>query len=190
MEGFGTIPTRLESHIVKKLEKTGTTLVDLLMVAKTIDAGEAAQIEAFGGTTDPERIAVTILQAAAFMWTAREIDSGEPLAVGGYVQTGPTIFRSFFLANPRVWEEHPREITEMARDTIEEIKGAFEYVRLETLCLSTRPRQVPEWYEKIGLKYDATLEGFGVKGQDALLYSAVGKAGEQRIQLAAANGVN
>ena len=172
---------------MRKLVKTDTTLVDILMVAKALPEDEIEQILAFGGNDDPERIAVSLVQSASLMWTARVEETGEPLVVGGWVQTGPTIFRSFFLANPRVWAEHGKEITEITAETIDEVKRAFPYVRLETYCLSHREK-AREWYEMIGLSFDAELEGFGVKGESAVLYSAVGKHGDDRIVLATADG--
>lgn len=172
---------------MKKLERTGTTLVDILVVSRALPEDEIEQIEAFGGTPDPERIALSLMQSAPMMWTVREIDSKEPLVVGGWVQTGPTIFRSFFLANPRVWEEHGKEITEITAETIEEVKKALPYVRLETYCLPHRER-ARAWYEKLGMTFDVELDGFGVNGESAVLYSTVGKHGDDKIILATANG--
>lgn len=160
---------------MKQLEITNTTLVDILMVTKTLAEDEVKQIEAFSGqAVSADQLTISLMNSAAMMWTARLIEGGEPLVVGGYVQTGPTIFRSFFLANPRVWAEHGSEITDLTRDTIEKILENSEYARLETYCLLER-EDAQKWYEKIGLSKDGVLHGFGVKGEDAVLYSTVKK---------------
>lgn len=175
-----------------KLILVDSSLVDILVVSKALPKDEIEQILAFGGAPDPERIAMTIMQSATWKWSLVVEETGEPLAVGGYVQTGPTIYRSFFLANPRLWDEFGADATEIVADTLGKIKEQFENVRLETYCLSTRRREVPEWYEKIGLTYDCTLQGFGVNGEDALLYSTVKKAGAIKLATvadAAAEGI-
>lgn len=175
----------------KKLELTGTTLVDLLVVAKALPSDEKEQIIAFGGNPSPEAIAVSLFGSTPLIWTIREIESGEPLAVGGWIQTGPVIFRSFFLANERIWEEHGAEVTKLVAETIDETKEQFDYARFETYCLASRNRKVPEWYEKLGLTYDATLRGFGVNGEDALLYSTVkSKSSIQLVDALAGATVN
>lgn len=171
----------------KKLELRQTTLVDLLVVARSMPEDEVEQILALGGNPEPEAVAMALFRAP-LSWTIVDIDTQEPLVVGGYVQTGATVYRSFFLANPRVWEEHGAEVTALTADTINDIKDSFDFVRLETLCLASRDQKVTDWYEKIGLVYDGKLEGYGVKGQDVVLYSTVSKKGDNQIVLASANG--
>lgn len=160
---------------MSKLERRGTTLVDILVVAQALDEDEIRQIEAFSGNKpNPESLALSIMNTNGIRFTFVDKETGEPLAVGGYVQTGPVIFRSFFLANPRVWEEFGREMTDLARESVTEIKEALGNPRLETYALADR-KKAHQWYEKIGLEYDATLKGFGVNGESAVLYSTVGE---------------
>lgn len=171
----------------KKLDIRGTTLVDLLVVARSLPEDEIRQIQVLGGDPSPESVAMSLYNAP-MSWTIVDIDTQEPLVVGGYVRTGVTTYRSFFLANPRAFEEHGAEVTKLTADTIDEIKEEFDYVRLETLCTADRDPKVTDWYEKIGLTFDAKLEGYGVKGEDVVLYSTVSKKGDNKIVLATANG--
>lgn len=172
---------------MSKLVKTGTTLVDLLIVAKAIPEDEKQQLLAFGGNPNPEAIAVGVYNNATFMWTGRLDTTGEPLVVGGYTQVGPTIFRSFFLANPRVWAEYGKEVTALTIEAIEEIKESLGFCRLETYCLPER-ELARKWYERIGLAFDAELKGFGVNGESAVLYSTV--AIKSKIELATVSDLN
>lgn len=170
-----------------KLIRTNTTLVDIIVVARSLPEEELQQIAAFGGNTDSEAIAVGLRQNAAFMWTLRTDDDGEPLVVFGAVQTGPTIYRTFFLANARAWDEFGKEVTNITIQTIDEVKEVMGTIRLETYCLPEREK-ARRWYDKIGLKFDAELDGFGVNGESAVLYSTVAKP--SKIEMATVADLN
>lgn len=156
-----------------KTEITNTTLVDCLMVAKEAPADEIGQIQVFTGAKfDPERAAVALYNSGGPVWTIREVETQEPLVVGGFIQTGPNRHQTFFLATQRAWDEHGREITQHVIDTLEKVVENEEHVRIETYCLSKR-RKAREWYTRIGLQYEATLKGYGVNGESAVLYTLV-----------------
>ena len=153
-----------------KIVVTDTALVDVLIVCKGLPVDEIEQLEAFSGEKfDPERVAVQIMTAAGPKWTGRVKTTGEPLVVAGFIPVGATIWRSFMLANQRAWDEHGVEVTLHARRVMKKLIEDQEHVRLETICLATR-KKACEWYPRIGLKFEATLEGYGVNGESAVLY--------------------
>ncbi len=174
VERIRTTPTRLENHVVseRKTVLTDTTLVDCLMVAKATPPDEIEQIEAFSGRKfDPEDVALALINSGGPTWTIRVKETGEPLVVAGFIQTAPTIWRSFFIANQRAWDEFGYEVTQHTIETLEKFTDV-ENVRIETYCLAKR-RKACEWYDKVGLTYEATLRGYGVNGESAVLYTLV-----------------
>ena len=172
VERIGTTPTRLETHVVKT-EITNTSLVDCIMVAKGIPADEIDQIEAFTGNDfDAENIALALYNPVGPKWTIREIETGEPLVVGGFIQTGVTRWQTFFLATQKAWDQYGGEVTKHTIETLGKVVADQENIRIETYCLARR-KLACEWYEKIGLTYEATLRGYGVRGESAVLYTLV-----------------
>lgn len=164
----------------KALVRTGSTLVDALVVAKAMADDEIEQVLALGGNPNADVVAMTLIQNAAMMWTWRDRVTQEPLAVGGYMRTGAVVYRSFFIANPRVWDEHGRELTESVTETLDEIKKEIGRARLETMCLAERAK-ARRWYERIGLTFDAELKGYGVNGETVALYSTVAEPSQIEI---------
>ncbi len=154
---------------------TDVTLIDLLLVCKTLPKDEIEQIEAFTGQPfDPENIAVQTYTSGGLKWTCRIEDTGEPLVVGGYFQVGASIWRSFFLAGERAWKEYGGQVTHHAKEAIERIARGQEHIRLETICLASR-KLAQRWYKRIGLEYEGPLRSYGVNGEDAVMYVKVHK---------------
>lgn len=156
-----------------KTEVTNTSLVDCIVVAKGTPPDEIAQIEAFlGSSFDVDGIAISMYNSAGPKWTIREIETGEPLVVGGFIQTGATRWQTFFLATQRAWDQYGGEVTKHSAETLKKVVEDQENIRIETYCLARR-KLACEWYEKIGLTYEATLRGYGVCGESAVLYTLV-----------------
>jgi hypothetical protein len=149
---------------------TDTTLVDLLIVCKGLPADEIEQIEAFSGKKfDLEQIAIQLMTTGGPTWTCRIRETGEPLVVAGFIQVGRTIWRSFMLANQRAWDEYGVEVTAHVCRMLKRFLKNQEHIRIETICLATR-KKAHEWYLRIGLTHEATLESYGVNGESAVLY--------------------
>jgi hypothetical protein len=154
-----------------KTEITDMTLVDALVVCKGLPEDEIRQIEAFtGGRFDPEEVALSVKNNPTNLkWTCRVIETGEPLVVAGYTPIGPSLWRSFMLANARAWDEYGGEVTLHSRDTLEKLARGNPNIRLETICLAER-EQAQRWYKRIGLKYESTLQSYGANGENAVMY--------------------
>lgn len=156
---------------MKALEVTDTGLIDIMQVAKTLADDEIEQILAFGGNPHFEAVAMSLIQSAQILYTVREAATEEPLVVMGLVQCGAVVYRTVYLANPRVWKEHAKELTELTKNMLEDHLDKSQCMRVETMCLSKRKR-ARTWYEKqVGLKFDGELECYGVNGEDVALYS-------------------
>lgn len=158
---------------------TDVTLVDLLIVCKGLPEDEIEQIEAFTGEAfDPEQVAIQIYTSGGLKWTCRIEETGEPLVVAGYFQVGATVWRSFMLANERAWQEFGGEVTHHVKEVIARVAQGQQHIRLETICLSTR-KLAQRWYKRIGLTYEGTLQSYGFKGENAVMYVKTLKASNE-----------
>lgn len=156
-----------------KTEITSTSLVDCIMVAKELPADEIDQIEAFTGNEfNVDDVAMSMFSSTGPMWTLRVCETNEPLVVGGFTRTGAERWRTFFLATKKAWEQYGGEVTQHAAETLKKVVADQENVRIETYCLARR-KLACEWYERIGLTYESTLRGYGVRGESAVLYTLV-----------------
>lgn len=151
---------------------TDQTIADLLIVLKALPQEEIDQIEAFGGDKfDIDTMAMQLANSNGPRWTIRLKDTGEPIAVAGLFQVGTSVWRTWFMANQRAWDEFGREVTVHVAKTRKEILNrAPEHARIETLALASRQRKVFEWYEACGMVYESTMLGYGVNGESAVMY--------------------
>jgi hypothetical protein len=157
---------------------TETNLIDLLVVCKSLPEDEIEQIEAFTGEEfDVESIAVSTYNMPGPRWTCRIAETGEPLAIAGYIQVGASIWRSYMLANERAWKEFGGEVTHHVKEVIENLARGQEHIRLETIALESRER-ARRWYDRVGLEYESTLRSYGAGGEDAVMYVKVHKPAE------------
>lgn len=149
---------------------TDMTLVDAIVVGRALPRDEIEQIEAFSDETfSVESLAVQLFSAPGPKWTLRVEETGEPMVVAGLIPVGPNVWRTWFLANQRAWDEYGREVTVQTAKTLKKLLENVDQVRVETLCLATRKR-AQEWYKAIGLTYESTLHGYGVNGEAAVMY--------------------
>ena len=162
---------------------TDTSLVDLLVVCRGLPQDEIEQIEAFTGQPfDVEEIAVQTYTMPGPKWTCRVRETSEPLVVGGFIQVGASIWRSFFLANERAWKEYGGEVTRHTKEAVEGIARGQEHIRLETIALASR-KIARRWYERIGLEYEGTMRSYGVGGEDAVMYIKVHKPADEAPEI-------
>ena len=152
---------------------TDTTLVDFLVVLKGLPADEIEQIEAFSGSEfSVENVANQVFNAGGPRWTIRVKETGEPIVVGGLIPVNGAVWRTWFFANQRAWDEYGREVTVHTAKTLKKMLEGVPNARVETVCLATR-RKAQEWYKACGLKYESTMHGYGVNGEAAVIYTAV-----------------
>lgn len=156
-----------------------TTLVDLLIVAKSLPADEIEQLEAFTGNPfDAEELAVRIHTSGGMKWTSRVIETGEPIFVAGYFQVGASIWRSFMLTGDQAFSAaYAGETTRHVGGVMDKMAESDPFIRLETICLESR-ELVRAWYPKIGLAYESTMPNYGANGENAVMYSKYGNNNE------------
>lgn len=155
---------------MRKTVMRDTTLVDVLVVAQGLPQDEIDQIEAFSGCFDPQNLAMTIMNAPGPKWTCVVKGTNEPIVTAGFIQVGINIWRSYMLANARAWEEFGVEVTLHSRNAVKEMLKGQQHIRLETVCLASR-KKAREWYPRIGLEFESTLKGYGVKGETAVMFT-------------------
>ena len=163
---------------MRNTEIRDTSLIDVLVVCNDLPDDEIEQIQAFSGIAfDAQDTAVQIMTLAGFKWTCCVKEAGNPLVVAGFIPIGGNVWRSFMLASSAGWAEHGVEITLHCRRAVKNLVQGEQYIRLETLCLASR-NKARMWYPKIGLEYESTLKGYGVNGENAVLYTKVQGAEE------------
>ena len=172
--------SKIETLIPKKeqlTQITDTTLVDLLIVARSLPQEEIDQLEAFTGNEfNVEDLAVQIHTSGGMKWTGRVIETREPIFVAGFFQVGTGIWRSFMLPGDRTFSaEYAGEVTRHVAGVMEEMAVSNPYIRIETICLEERER-VRAWYPKIGLAYESTMPNYGAQGENAVMYTKFGSA--------------
>jgi hypothetical protein len=156
---------------MRKTEMRATTLVDVLMVLNDLPQDEIEQIEAFSGAQfDAENMAMQIMSMPCPKQTCYEKETGDPLGVAGFAQLGPTLFRTFMLVTNKAWADFGAEVSVLTRRGLKDFIKGHQHVRVETLCLASRD-EARAWYERIGLKYESTLHGYGACGESAVLYT-------------------
>lgn len=152
---------------------TGCNLVDFLVVGRALPQDEIDQIEAFSdGEYDVQKLALQLMASDDPKWTIRVKESGEPLVVGGLLQVGASIWRTWFLANQRAWDEYGREVTVHTAKTRKELLKGQQHMRIETVCLASR-KDAQEWYKAVGMEYESTMRGYGVNGENAVMYVSI-----------------
>ena len=154
-----------------KLITRTLNLGDVFTIAVKLPDEERQQLTAFTGRRyDIDQVVMDAMRFGGPKWAV--VDEATPwnaLVVGGFIPRRPGVFESWFLALPDVWVKGSG-ITEI---TAEIIRGQLESGahRLETICLASRA-QTRRWYERVGLKFEATLQNYGAHGEDAAVYVA------------------
>ena len=150
---------------------TDLKLADILVVCRALPEDEIQQINAFSDGFDPDQMSVSMFNAPGPKWAIRIKETGEPLVVGGLVPLGPCVWRTWFLANQRAWDEYGKEVTIHTARTRKELLKGVDHARIETLCLATR-KKACQWYEACGMKYESTMHGYGINGEAAVMYTS------------------
>ena len=172
--------SKIETLIPKKeqlTQITDTTLVDLLIVARSLPAVEIAQLEAFTGNEfNVEDLAVQIHTSGGMKWTGRVVETREPIFVAGFFQVGTGIYRSFMLCGDKTFSDlYAGETTRHVAGVMQDVADSDPYIRIETICLAERDL-VRSWYPKIGLAYESTMPNYGARGENAVMYTKFGSA--------------
>lgn len=148
------------------------TLLDVLGVCLQLPQDERDSYRALTGAEyDPETAAVGLWATEGPRWCISDA-RGTPLVVCGYARMQPGVFRSWYCATGEAWSKHGAEVTRLTRDIVSGMLSQGGARRLETVTLACRSR-TRRWYDRLGLRFESTLQGFGVGGEAAVMYVAL-----------------
>lgn len=160
------------------------TLCDLIEVCAQMRPDERDQYVALSGAVlyDFERAAASLYATGGVRFLLVS-GAGERLAVGGFEDIRPGVWRSWLVATPAAWGRHWRSLTEASRfvaDCLFE-DGAH---RIEDVMLADRER-AGWWCQRgLGMQLDGILPNYAADGRDVAVYSRTRK----QIELEAAHG--
>ena len=149
------------------LELTQPVLSDFLQICHNLPSDEQRQINALSGMEvyDADATALNCANMSGLKWVL--LNGKQPLAVGGYALLRRGVWQSFMLVPDQSWEDWGKEITQKVIEVQKEMKNQGH--RIQTLCLSDRAK-ARAWYDRIGLKHEATLHKYGANGEDVEMY--------------------
>lgn len=143
-------------------------LVDFLIVSHQMPEDERTQYEAFTGKKfDPERISSVLHQHVGPAWVITA--GGEPVFIAGFDMIRPGVWQDWLLSTPSAWDTHWRGVTRICRRAMDSMLQSGAH-RLQCVSLASRIH-AHRWYRPLGLTLEGTLRGYGVNGEDALMFS-------------------
>jgi hypothetical protein len=144
-------------------------LGDFVAVCLQLPADEREQFEAFTGNPyDPGQVAAAFSLRAGPSWviTADEI----PIVVAGFDLIRPGVWQDWLFSTPQAWDaQHWRSVTKICRKAMDALLRGDAH-RLQCVSLASRIH-AHRWYRPLGLELEGTLRGYGVNGEDALMFS-------------------
>ncbi len=145
---------------------------DLLPICFNLSKDERNQYTALTGQRyDPEIVAANTALGSGPSWFVT--DGEKPLAAAGFTPIRPGVYDTWMLATPEVWAHHAKALTKYVDDVMVMMLGAGGAHRLQCVALADR-LQAHRWYVRcIGLAPEGTLQGYGCKGEDAIIFSRV-----------------
>ena len=158
-----------------KVEVRELILLDAIRVALAATQDQREHFKTMTGTEwDIDGVALGGFQSVGPKWSIH-ID-GAPVAVGGFAQQRPGVYRDWFIFAPVAFEKaNWRTVTRLCRKLMDWVlqNGAH---RLECLVpfgrVESRP-QLAKWYKLLGYNKEALLYGYCANGADAFCYSRV-----------------
>jgi hypothetical protein len=152
------------------LRLTKLNLDDLLYLFRQLPEDERAVQAAFGDEFNAEDAAYAALRAPGMHWLI--LDGPAPVAAGGFTKIRPGVYRTWFCAPESTWAIVGHDLTDLVAGVVRQMLAPDLAHRIETVTLADRSR-ARDWYTKIGLQYESTLRGYGVNGEDAVMYVAL-----------------
>lgn len=146
-------------------------MLDLAWVLESVCQDHIQDAEEFTG--EPFRkddVAARMWSLPGPKWALHDATpgNGQPQGVAGLQRLRPGVYRSWFYATPSLWKHS--DVTDITKGVIDAMLAGDAH-RIETLALEDR-HQSRRWYERLGLHLEATLQGFGATGRNAVLYVA------------------
>lgn len=160
------------------------SLCDLIELCAQMRQDERDQYVALTGATgfDFERAANAMYNTPGHRFLLVS-GSDERLAVGGFEDVRPGVWRSWLVGTPNAWEKHWRSITEASRYVAECLfeDGAH---RIEDYMLAER-KDAGLWCKNgLGMQLDGIMPNYAADGRDVAVYSRTRK----QIEAEVANG--
>lgn len=148
-------------------------LQDLLSVCYRLPVAERELFSAVTGETyNSDDAAATAFAQPGLHWIFADDLLGVSVAAGGFIRQRHGVFRTWMYATAGAWQ--CAGMTRASRGLIARMLDEKLAHRIETVTLADRS-QARDWYGRIGLEYESTLHGYGVGGEDAVMYVAVRK---------------
>lgn len=153
------------------------TLVDFIKVCSAMPEDERKQLEALCGESyTVDGAAIGNFTVAGPKWVAIVADD-EPIAVGGFSQQRPGVWRDFMLNTPQAFEKSNWfQLTRSCRRIMDAMLISGQAHRLECVVPAPRLESRPEldrWYSILGYTVEARRFGYCANGADAICYSRV-----------------
>jgi len=148
-------------------------LADLLQVCSEAPRDERKQYAAFTGEAfDADRVAARLAASLLTMptWPAWVITAdGTPIVAAGFSQLRPGVWQDWMVSTPAAWDTHWRAVTRLARKVMDSMLRGDAH-RLQCVALASRTK-AHRWYRALGLAPEGVLYGYGVRGEDAVMYA-------------------
>ena len=168
MVRLGAVHSGPQANVVTLTVYRNPTLVDFLRVANELPLDEREQFEAFTGEAfDPERIAAAYVLAPGPQWVICAGD--KPIVVAGFKEIRSGVWQDWMFSTPEAWSKHWRGVTKIARRVMDFMLQG-EAHRLQCVSLASRIH-AHRWYRPLGLEQEGTLRGYGVNGEDAIMFA-------------------
>lgn len=143
-------------------------LLDFVQVCHKLPADEREQYEAFSGKAyDPEEVAAVFSLRDCPSWVI--VANGQPIVVAGFDMIRPGVWQDWLLSTPEAWSVHWRGVTKISRRVMDLMLRETAH-RLQCISLASRIH-AHRWYRPLGLVQEGVLHGYGVNGEDALMFA-------------------
>jgi len=144
------------------------SLIDFLRVADNLCPDEREQYEAFTGETfDAQRVAAAYAYTPCPQWVICNKEG--PVVIAGFNQLRPGVWQDWMFSTPEAWSQHWRGVTKIARRALDAMLREDAH-RLQCVSLASRIH-AHRWYRPLGLEQEGTLRGYGVNGEDAIMFA-------------------
>lgn len=152
----------------------GVSLSELLMVAAQARPDERDQHEAFSGRPyDPEDFVAELHVRHGPRWLLATKDG--PVAAAGFSMIRPGVWQDWMVSTDAAWEPGTWQgVTRHAKRVMDLMLQGGAH-RLQCVSLASRIH-AHRWYRPLGLELEGTLRGYGVNGEDALMFSRIARA--------------
>jgi hypothetical protein len=145
-------------------------LLDFLIVAERAPQDERDQLESLTGDKyNAEGAAVGAWNTIGPKWVFKS-NEGKPLAVAGYVQQRPGVWRDFMINTPEAFADHWFSITRHAIRIMNAMFLSGQAHRLECVSLASRTK-AHKWYATLGLHKEGIMRGYCANGADAIMFA-------------------